>query len=204
VRSDLSDDEEAVTAPLAPGSDQDSDGESISDVEERLRREARRKNFLLGNTGAGVSQTHISSAAYGTYNDDGEENEEAILVGRDDYDSDEFDDEGKPGLSSKAGIILGIHNIFIVIPQFLVTGLSALIFAIFDPQKSVISGTLPGNSTSTPLNNSTTSPSSLLVKDAPSNNDQPDSVVYIFRIGGFSALIAFVLCYRLARELRHR
>ena len=32
----------------------------------------------------------------------------------------------------------GIHNIFVVIPQFLVTGLSSLIFAILDPDKSVL------------------------------------------------------------------
>ena len=29
----------------------------------------------------------------------------------------------------------GIHNIFIVIPQFLVTGFSAILFALLDPQK---------------------------------------------------------------------
>jgi solute carrier family 45 protein 1/2/4 len=32
----------------------------------------------------------------------------------------------------------GIHNIFMVIPQFLVTGLSSIIFAILDPDKSVL------------------------------------------------------------------
>ncbi|KAG5644844.1 hypothetical protein DXG03_007572 [Asterophora parasitica] len=43
-------------------------------------------------------------------------------------------DQGSAGgLSAKAGIILGIHNVFVVIPQFLVTGFSAVIFAIFDP-----------------------------------------------------------------------
>ncbi|KAJ7907114.1 hypothetical protein B0H13DRAFT_2019444, partial [Mycena leptocephala] len=49
------------------------------------------------------------------------------------------------GLSAKAGVILGIHNIFIVIPQFLVN-----------------------------------------------------------RIGGIWASIAFVLAWRLAKELRRR
>ena len=34
---------------------------------------------------------------------------------------------------------------FIVIPQFLVTGLSSIIFAIFDPQKSILHGHHPGN-----------------------------------------------------------
>ncbi|KAG8908297.1 hypothetical protein FRB99_007831 [Tulasnella sp. 403] len=42
------------------------------------------------------------------------------------------------GISNKAGIILGIHNIFVVIPQFLVTGLSSILFALLEPHKSVL------------------------------------------------------------------
>jgi hypothetical protein len=34
----------------------------------------------------------------------------------------------------------GIHNIFIVIPQFLVTGFAALLFAIVDPEKPAFPG----------------------------------------------------------------
>lgn len=41
--------------------------------------------------------------------------------------------------------IQGIHNVFIVIPQFLVTALSSIIFAIFDPEKSALHGLHPGN-----------------------------------------------------------
>lgn len=47
----------------------------------------------------------------------------------------------------------GIHNVFIVIPQFLVTGLSSIVFAIFDPQKVVV----PHR----PVNNGTTIPDSV-------------------------------------------
>ncbi|KAI6132963.1 MFS general substrate transporter [Pisolithus croceorrhizus] len=50
------------------------------------------------------------------------------------------------GLSAHAGTVLGIHNVFIVLPQFLVTGLSAFIFAILDPEKSVLHGHHPGSS----------------------------------------------------------
>lgn len=32
----------------------------------------------------------------------------------------------------------GIHNIFIVIPQFLVTGFSAVLFALFDPKRPAL------------------------------------------------------------------
>ncbi|KAI0263152.1 hypothetical protein BGY98DRAFT_1103946 [Russula aff. rugulosa BPL654] len=37
---------------------------------------------------------------------------------------------------SETSFLQGIHNIFVVIPQFLVTGLTALLFAILEPQRS--------------------------------------------------------------------
>ncbi|KAJ9099137.1 hypothetical protein QFC21_004016 [Naganishia friedmannii] len=42
------------------------------------------------------------------------------------------------GTAEKAGVILGIHNIFIVIPQFLVTFLSAIIFYIMEPTRPTL------------------------------------------------------------------
>ncbi|KAF8627150.1 hypothetical protein AX17_006367 [Amanita inopinata Kibby_2008] len=130
-------------------------------------------------------------------------------------------------LSSKAGIILGIHNVFIVIPQFLVTGLSAIIFAIFDPNKSVLpthhgaahgAGGAPGAPTNgTVINMSMSADVPGLVRsfladllsregDDMKNQDSgnSNSVVYIFRLGGVAAAIACVLCWRLSRELKHR
>jgi solute carrier family 45 protein 1/2/4 len=136
-----------------------------------------------------------------------------------------------------------------VIPQFLVTGLSAIVFAIFDPQKSVlpghhlhptqnIGGGLNGTTTSTAsdadsfeaLRNASAAVGGVLVRalseeDAGERGGQSNSVVYIFRwvvrcyrrcplksglpysfrrFGGLAAAFAFVLCWRLARELRHR
>lgn len=38
--------------------------------------------------------------------------------------------------ADKAGVILGIHNVFVVLPQFLVTGLSSFIFWWMEPDKS--------------------------------------------------------------------
>jgi solute carrier family 45, member 1/2/4 len=46
----------------------------------------------------------------------------------------------------------GIHNIFAVIPQFLITGIAAIIFAIFEPNKSILHS---GNALSLPLVNGT-------------------------------------------------
>ncbi|QRW25642.1 Uracil catabolism protein 4 [Rhizoctonia solani] len=62
------------------------------------------------------------------------------------------------GVGSKAGIILGIHNLVVVLPQFLVTGLSAVLFALFEPHRSVLHGKHPGNvppgtNITLPLNN---------------------------------------------------
>ncbi|KAI4520233.1 MFS general substrate transporter [Schizophyllum commune Loenen D] len=124
--------------------------------------------------------------------------------------------EAGGGLAAKAGIILGIHNLFIVIPQFIVTGVSSIIFAIFDPDQSVLHGGHGG----IPMHNSTTTDDGADV-DASASGDLAfralayraeeeddgggsNSVVYIFRLAGFSAVIAAVLCWRLARDLRHR
>ena len=135
-----------------------------------------------------------------------------------------------------------------MIPQFLVTGLSAVVFAIFDPQKSVlpghhahpihsIGGVINGTTTSAAsgadsfdaLRNASAAVGGVLVRalneDAGERGGQSNSVVYIFRwvvrfyyrcplkgglaylfcrFGGLAAAFAFVLCWRLARELRHR
>ncbi|KAF9495214.1 MFS general substrate transporter [Pleurotus eryngii] len=161
------------------------DSDNSDDEDNVLRQQdERRRAFILGGNGqAQVSRADISS-------------------GRGDDDDDE--QEGR-GLSAKAGIILGIHNVFIVIPQFLVTSLSSILFAIFDPQKSVLHGAHPGN-----IGNNTVAAvdirdltSQLFPREAEIQGGS-NSVVYIFRIGGLSAAIACVLGWRLAREMGHR
>lgn len=119
----------------------------------------------------------------------------------------EFADVGERGgskdaneLSSKAGIILGLHNVSIVVPQFLVTALSAVIFAVLDPvrpQPSVI----PPPPKPTPPSPEVIPATKFGVREL---DAQSNSVVYIFRLGGLAALVAFVLGWRLARELRHQ
>ena len=61
-------------------------------------------------------------------------------------DEDEGDVEAKApsGLAAKAGIIIGIHNIFIVIPQFIMTGLASITFALLDPTKGTESSDTTG------------------------------------------------------------
>jgi solute carrier family 45, member 1/2/4 len=39
--------------------------------------------------------------------------------------------------------VQGLHNLFVVVPQFLVNGLSAIMFAIFDPVQAPKAGVMP-------------------------------------------------------------
>ncbi|KAF9450782.1 hypothetical protein P691DRAFT_664570 [Macrolepiota fuliginosa MF-IS2] len=184
------------------------------------RKEERRK--VLGNLNAQVSRVNISGVSNG-----GEY--QMVNGGSENGTTREVPSGG--GLSAKAGIILGIHNIFIVIPQFLVTGFSSLIFAIFDPQNTGVPQ--HHGPVHAPISNSTdvkiliangTEPlarvtRSMFTKWLEVRQDVPEwaeedgsatvyegsnSVVYIFRIGGVAAAIAAVLSWRLARELRYR
>ncbi|TXT15735.1 hypothetical protein VHUM_00238 [Vanrija humicola] len=83
--------------------------------------------------------------------------------------------------ADKAGIILGIHNVFIVLPQFVSTAISSLVFAIMAPgggakdaaDESAISGAAKGS---------------------------PNAVGVIFRIGGLSAAIGAYLAWRLGKR----
>ncbi|KIM76089.1 hypothetical protein PILCRDRAFT_826740 [Piloderma croceum F 1598] len=109
----------------------------------------------------------------------------------------QHDDVSGGGLSAKAGIILGIHTIFAVIPQFLITGLAAIIFAIFEPNKSNLHS---GNALPSPLMNGTSVNEPVVVM----KEEGVNSFVVVFQIGGAGAAIACVLCWRLAKELRHR
>lgn len=79
-------------------------------------------------------------------------------------------------IGDKGGMILGIHNIFIVIPQFLVSGLSGLIFWLYEPEKSILHGKHPG----------TISPGSTMEKigmraEMADEDNNPNSLGLIFR-----------------------
>ncbi|RXW15447.1 hypothetical protein EST38_g10394 [Candolleomyces aberdarensis] len=197
---------------------QDSDSDEDDEEEEDAKK--ARQTFL-GNSAAQVSnvnihETHQSDDDYEMV--DNQRSARRVRNTEDDFDPDQ---RSGGGLSAKAGIILGIHNVFIVIPQFLVTGLSSIVFAIFDPRTSVtpshplVNGTAAAGPTST-LKNATDALENTILRRSDAFLDlspresadmkpgQSSSIVYIFRFGGFTAMIAFVLCWRLARALRHR
>ena len=128
----------------------------------------------------------------------------------------------------------GIHNLFIVIPQFISSGLVSLIFALFDPAKTVQHkrSISPGQSQieSAWTGNSRSDLTQLNVRQAEEVTEAGggSAIAIIFRcvsrlcvlvssfilmfsrtsrthrIGGVSAIIAFFICFKLARELRRK
>ena len=88
--------------------------------------------------------------------------------------------KAKPGsgLAEKAGIIIGIHNIFIVIPQFIISGISSIIFALIGgggvedhgPGDLATNGTINGTVVD------------LMSREGPAARaGGPDSYAYVFR-----------------------
>ncbi|PWZ03283.1 hypothetical protein BCV70DRAFT_197512 [Testicularia cyperi] len=110
-----------------------------------------------------------------------------------DQDGDGMARSGPPtttaNTAAHAGSVLGLHNVSIVIPQFIVTGFSSLIFAIMEPAAQV----MPSSSSSGP---------STVSNPAPSKGQNSDALGLIFRLGGCSALIAGILAVRFVRNYR--
>ncbi|THH15535.1 hypothetical protein EW146_g4950 [Bondarzewia mesenterica] len=176
------------------GDEEAASEQSMDDNDHEM--DASRHEAIMGNVGARHSWVDVSAV------DGTSENEDA---------SARVGDGRKPGLSEKAGVILGIHNIFVVVPQFLVTGFSSLIFALLEPEKSVLHIEKPASS---PPMNITEAVSNSLVGELAGRQVQenggeemavgPNSVAIIFRLGGASAAVAFVICWRLSQEMRRR
>ncbi|TKY89212.1 hypothetical protein EX895_001743 [Sporisorium graminicola] len=110
--------------------------------------------------------------------------EEAQIRDRD-ADRNGDDREGGEGYNgnvgstmSHAGTVLGLHNVAVVVPQFLVTAVSSLIFAIMEPKKSG-DGSNAGGAGS---------------------GENSDALGLIFRLGGCCALVAGILAVRLVRR----
>lgn len=87
--------------------------------------------------------------------------------------------------ASSAGALLGIHNIYIVLPQFLVSFLSSLVFAAIEPKTSSSPGDPTGDQ--------------VLVAETAGN---PDTIGVMLRFGGVMAGIAALLSLRLWKQPR--
>ncbi|KAG8893608.1 hypothetical protein FRB99_001850 [Tulasnella sp. 403] len=96
--------------------------------------------------------------------------------------------EQSTGVEDQAGSIIGIMNTFVVLPQFVMIGVSSLIFTIFEPGRSVIHSKrhVVDGVISLPRSSGT-------------DEGGVDALGLIFRIGGVAAFGAFYLTVRLAR-----
>ncbi len=84
------------------------------------------------------------------------------------------------GLAEKAGIIIGIHNIFTAITQFIMTGLASIIFALLDPtNRPSTTATEPPSSTIG--TSSMEGPHSIARSEALVQGSGPNSYVIIYR-----------------------
>ncbi|KAH7337847.1 major facilitator superfamily domain-containing protein [Rhizoctonia solani] len=156
---------------------------------------ARRSRPELGKRVSGVGVRNGTDDDFQRNNDGPVDREVLEHEGLEMGDVDRSVDDG---VGSKAGIILGIHNLVVVLPQFLVTGLSAVLFALLEPHRSVLHGKHPG---SVPPGTNITLPLNNLEIREEEADASSDSIGLIFRIGGVSAAVASLLAWRLAREL---
>lgn len=86
--------------------------------------------------------------------------------------------------AGQAGIMLGILNVSMVIPQFLITGVASIIFTIMEPKKSGLERRSAG---------------------ADFDNTNARGIGIVMRIGAGAALIAAILSYRFTRDrLSHK
>ncbi|KAI8980631.1 MFS general substrate transporter [Trametes punicea] len=155
-----------------------------------IRDDGAEEDTLLNNVAARTSRLDVHTLA---------PSDDATLHG------DDSDAKPRPGLAANAGIIIGIHNIFVVIPQFVMTGLASLVFFFLDPSKAVAHS---GVAEIPPLAGNETEPGVVIGEDLAARaqgggSGGPNSYAVIYRLGGLSAAVAFVLTLRLARELRH-
>ncbi|KAF0556687.1 MFS general substrate transporter [Gigaspora margarita] len=112
-------------------------------------------------------------------------------------DHNQFDDESiRRGRSTRndlsnngfdAGILLGIHNIYIVIPQFIATFFSSVAFALLEHHDHGTPGNGSNETTIDAMNASTQ-------KEI---NAGVDSIGFVLRCGGFMAIIAGFLSMKL-------
>ncbi|CAO1634859.1 unnamed protein product [Sympodiomycopsis kandeliae] len=99
--------------------------------------------------------------------------------------------ESKSETATKAGSILGLHNIAIVIPQMIVSLSASIIFALFEPKKASITTSTPGVSPAVPP---------IASDNEASEISQSDAVNIVFVIGGVFSFAAGLMTIRLSRK----
>lgn len=155
------------------------------------------------NTSARSSANHNPKSALSSHNGghqdiepevnqtvDSDEDGEGLL---DELELEEIQNMARNGDEGKlAGTILGINNVFIVIPQFLITLISFVLFKFLESRSD------PTLHSKFPSPDSTTLPQS---QSAPSHLQihRTSEIGWIFRIGGIASFVSAFLCWRLAK-----
>ncbi|KZS96756.1 MFS general substrate transporter [Sistotremastrum niveocremeum HHB9708] len=184
-------------------SEDSEEGDSMEGPDGEVPPEASaRRSSVMGNAAARQSMVSIDVRSPVFHNGD----LEASAQDENDHDPDD--------IAAKSGVILGIHNVFIVIPQFINSGISSIVFMLFEPHRSVLDGPHPApaqghvpiNDT-LPLQNVTSTATStlmLLAREGMEDEEDrsPNALAFMFRFGGFCALIAFALAWRLAKTIK--
>ncbi|KAJ1967406.1 hypothetical protein IWQ62_001879 [Dispira parvispora] len=86
--------------------------------------------------------------------------------------------DSNPQLS--AGIVLGIHNMFVVLPQFLISFVGSLVFALFDATHAETD--------------------TMASAEEVSHRNNATSIAWILRIGGISSFVAMWLAWKLVHS----
>ncbi|KAJ1981559.1 hypothetical protein H4R34_002028 [Dimargaris verticillata] len=91
-------------------------------------------------------------------------------------------------LALSSGIILGIHNMYVVFPQFVISFVSSVIFALFDSIH--------------PAAHQPVSSSPAPVHPTEGDPDNAEAIAWVLRVGGLSSVVAAYLATRLFTSRR--
>ncbi|KAL7422583.1 hypothetical protein Q5752_003231 [Cryptotrichosporon argae] len=121
-------------------------------------------------------------------------------------------DPAAPGPSAaatadKAGLILGIHNVFVVLPQFIITVFASAVFYLLEHDSPAapshaggVIGVGSNNGTLVETADGAAVEVVRLVGREANSSGSPDAVGLIFRVGGVAAAVGAYATYRLARR----
>lgn len=197
--------------------------------DEMSRSEGGHDEYEMGQVRGESSSTHHSPRASGDYDLNGAKGTadkaggESLIIPLRDL---RLPIKGPALIKFINIVILGIHNVFLVLPQFIVTVLSSVIFWLMEPSKSLPThhpGSVPVPDTNTTVAIGAIANSSVLEDTASATIEvagqvvkraaelvsregvdvdvsSPDAVGLIFRIGGVSAAVGGWICWRLARD----
>ncbi|GAA6058853.1 hypothetical protein JCM10212_002797 [Sporobolomyces blumeae] len=182
------------------------------------RKQDKRERRQIENRRGSV-RGHSATAPYGPDGSDGDDDDDEGW----DPEMGHGPDPGAQGGGDQAGVILGCHNIFLVLPQFVVTALSSIIFAILDPNRSVLAhDSSPSRTSSASSTTSVDNPLDAGIVDtvarhvvevgwdvlrarqdsssSEADREGFDSLGLIFQIGGLSAAVSTWICFKMWRD----